>query len=141
MIKGLIKYLLPLSILLLSVYGQLAAHTYKESTFYSPIKNHLRGSAYAFLGTLQNGQAFITKSSSSDPEKKLKIAATLIEKEENELHSSKKYVESSHFLTSIFCTQLLEYLFRSIHKGFLFCKHFSNTSSYRWHLIIQVFRI
>lgn len=138
-IKG--RFLLPLCILLLSIYSQVFAHTLEKRAFFSQTEN-LRASEHAAPGTLQAEQAFITKPSSTGTERKQVAEAACIEIEEDESLSSRKHAGVNYYITSIFCAQVLEFFLRSnLNKGFSFSKHFSIISSCRWHLVIQVFRI
>ncbi|GAB3659713.1 hypothetical protein GCM10028791_33240 [Echinicola sediminis] len=136
MIKLLIRLILSFCILFSSGYGQLYAHQHLES-----ISHALLGADLDAAAAFQHDQTFIVKSPSNNIEKGIKIDALDIEEEESEISSSKKYMESSKVITAIFYAFTFDFFFRSIHNRLQLSKHFSNTSSYRWHLIIQVFRI
>ena len=144
MIKTLIKYLLSLCILLLSGYGHLSAHAYKESTFYAPLKN-LQGSAQVSFDFVKNDQTFIIGSSSSGTEKEnCIIEATDIkenEEEEYELISFKKHLASSNFFTAIFCALTFGYFYCTFKKILPFWNRLSYITSYRWYVVFQVFII
>ncbi len=140
MIKALLKYLLSLSILLLSGYSQLTAHPYKESTFHSPIRN-LNEAEHATCGIEQYDHSFIIKSSSPDEEKKnykIDVAENEVE-EEDEIVFSRKHFQSGNYAASIFFAQTFKRFFNG-KKILPFYKYFSRTLSCRY-LIFEAFRI
>jgi|GEM_PF-1081688 len=136
MMKLLIRLILSLCILLSSGYGQLYAHKHLSN-----ISHSLLAADQISAGFNHQDLPHIIKTTSSDTEKGIQINALDIEEEETEFSSSKKCQESSKVLTSIFHAFTSGFLFENIKVGLLPGKQFSNTSSYRWHLIIQVFRI
>ena len=143
MAKAFLKYLLILCILLLSGYGHLSAQISKENTVGSTIKS-LYGLEVASIHTTQKDQTLVVSSSSSSgtaKENHKKVVTAEYEIEEDDSVSFKRFLETNSYLTAIVYAFTFAYLFRCINKCFSITKHLSHFSSYRWHIVIQVFRI
>ena len=141
MTKALLKHLLCLSILLLSVYGNLYAHTYQEGIIHSSKRAFVRNE-HASLGTLQNGQTHILKATlSATEQEKFKIVAAEIEEEKHEWISFKKYLENSNYFTTVFYALAFGYICLFFKKRLPSCKYFLYFSSYKWYLLFRAFRI
>lgn len=149
MVKFLIRFLLSLSILLLSGYSYLYAHSHQEGAF-SSLKKNLKEADQSGVSFFRSSSAFTIQSSSSNTEKPpVKIeAAEIIEIEEEEdkdendkLIALKKHSESSNHFAAIFNDLVFGSLFQGDCIDFPFWKSFSYHSSYRLYLIFRVFRI
>jgi hypothetical protein len=142
MIKALIRFLLSLCFLLLIGYGHVHAHIRQSSIYYSPVKIR-KGFVYTNVCTLQNRHTFISASSSSPKKKSFKINAPDIERKEDDLITSEKYLEISNYFTTIFYVQpTAGYFFHNRKNSLAFFKDFSYCSLHRsLYLILQVARI
>lgn len=141
MIKALIKYLLSLSILLLSVYSNLYAHSYQECICHASKKTLLR-SERASLGSMHTNQTLLLKSTLSSREKETcKIIAAEIEEDKHEWISLKKFLDGSNYFTTLFYALAFGYLGLFLKKCLPSCKHSIYFSSYKWYLLFRVFRI
>lgn len=143
--KALTKYLLSLCIIWLSGYDLLSAHILHESAFFSLIKVP-NGSDYASFESVRHNQPSINAASTSPVEKGFKkIEAAEKEVEEDDLSYSRKHLQSSDYITSIFFYALIfGYLVHhiKIKRSFLFREFSSYFSSFRsLHIIFRVFRI
>lgn len=129
MIK-LVRFLLPVCILLLSGYTQQSGHVYRESLCQSPIKNE--EVVLACYDSAPDCQELIIRSGLSDTEREngLNHLANLEEKED-ELASFKKFIEFSNDLAAGFYTyipaQFSQYTIRSL----IFFKHYTYFPTYR----------
>lgn len=145
MILALRKYLLSqfllfLCILLLSSSCQLYARQYQDFTYYAPIKI-LQSSEQSIFAAVENSQCLSVKSTLSGKDSHHKSDLTEIEEKDKESFSYKKSLANSDYFTSIFYAHLLSCFFSTSKATLPFCKHFSYFSSYRRHLIFQIFRI
>ena len=142
MIKSLLKYFLFLCIILLSSYGQLSAHSTKESTFYALEKN-IQESENTNLGIEQNAHSCTIQADTTSDTKKERRELSFAEKEieEDEVDSSKKSFERNYDSLSNFYALSQECFSLFIKNSFAFCKRFSYFTSYRWFIILQVIRI
>ncbi|WP_125185464.1 hypothetical protein [Botryobacter ruber] len=139
MMKVIVKYLLTLCFLLLSGYSHLSAYSSQQAISGSPASS-LSESAYASQETEQDRNISFSTSSYSE-KRNHRIDAAEIEAEEDKLLSFKKFLENSKFLTAVIYAFISGILFRYLSQGFRFYKHFSHLTSYRWHILLQVFRI
>lgn len=142
MIKALLRYFLPLCILLLSGYRPLSAHTVKESTFLSFLNKSIAEETATLCSTKVEHAVIVSTSSSgtaNKSQKKLFIAENEIE--EDKWISLKALLDSANYIAAILYAFIAGYLFRYLTKCFLTAKHLAHFSSYRWHIILQVFRI
>ena len=139
MMKALLRYFLPLCILLISGYRPLSAHTAQESSFSSSISRTSTEEKTTF-NTAQFDHASIFSTSSSDNSNQgtKKLITTKIEIEEEESSSFKNYLDSANLIVAIIYAFISGYLFRYLIKCFLIATHFAH---YRRHIILQVFRI
>jgi len=141
MIKTLFRFLLSLCFLLLIGYGHVHAHIRQTSICYSPIKIR-KGSAYTNVCTLQNQHTFISASSSYPKKKKFKIHAPDIERKEDDLNTSERYLEFGHHFIAIFNAQPPGHFFHNIKRSLASFVDISYCSSYgSLYLILQVVRI
>jgi hypothetical protein len=141
MTKASAKYLLSLFILLLSVYGNLYAHTNQECNCYSS-KRTLVGSEQASFGALHNNQAqFIKATLSVTENENCKIVAAEIEEEKHEWISFKKYLAYSNYFTTVFYALAFGYFCYLLKKRLPSCKHSIYFSSCKWYLRFRVIRI
>jgi hypothetical protein len=135
MIK-LLKYLLPLCILLLS--GYLYCH---EGTIHTPIRiSSVKNSNY-FIG--ENSQNSIIEPALTTEKRETKQnPITDIEEKENEVISFKKDLSFNTNIAALFYTQIAEYFFQYTQIQLFFFKHFSYyPSSKSLYLIFEVMRI
>ena len=142
MIKTLVRFLLSLCFLLLIGYGHVHAHMRQNSLCYSPIKIR-KGAEHTNVCTLQNRNTFISASSSSPKKRKLKIRIPDMERREDDLITSEKYLEISNYFTTIFNVQpTAGYFFHNRRNSLAFFKDFSYCSLHRClYLILKVARI
>jgi hypothetical protein len=141
--KFLLTSFLPLCILLLSGYNQLYGHAYRGAIRDSPSKLSER-LEQTVLATAEISLPLIKKLAVSDSDDKtLLIDATEVreEEEEHELIPCKRNRETSSYFSAIFCALTRGYLFSYTREILSFCKHFSDVSSNRRHLVFQVFLI
>ncbi|WP_200974548.1 hypothetical protein [Echinicola sp. 20G] len=140
MIKFVIRFLLSLCILLSSGYSQLYAHHIQEGRI------HAAEGAFGELDQSQvsaemGHESFIIKTSLTDNAKDYGLDVLEIEEKDDEFIVSNKYLADSSYLTAIFYAFSSGYLIQSITNGLHISKHLFNTSSYRIHLVLQVFVI
>ncbi len=139
--KLLIRFLLPLCILLLSGISRLYAHENQDCIVCSPVQ-YVTEAESARTGAGQSSQILLSKSSSSNTQKESRaLVAEVVEVEEEKMLSKRKHLEnSSHFVAS--CYSLL--------WGYFYCipaKHalLSSCSFYlpstRRYLLFRVFRL
>jgi len=141
--KFLLTSFLPLCILLLSGYSQLYTHAYRGVIHDSSSKLSER-LEQACLGSEEISLSLIKKFAVSDSDDKTPIIdATEVreEEEEYELLPCKRNRESSNYFSAVFCALTRGYLFSYTREILSFCKHFSDVSSNRRHLLLQVFTI
>ncbi len=140
MLKAFFKYLLCLGILLLGVYGYLSAHTYKESTFFSPVRI-LTGVQHAGIVGIQHSSDIHLKATKLDVASGHdKISPSETEVEDDKLVSPQQNLGSSYFLAAVYAGALaflLRYLQQILHT----CKQIAFFSCHRWYLLFRVFRI
>jgi len=137
MTKLITRIVLSFCILLSSGYSQLYAHEMEEGHQYVQEEN-FSGLENSHLVQSNSEQVPIFQTHESG---KIKLDPTEIEEEDDILFSFKKYVENSNYFIAIFCTLILGFLFRFIQRRLFLSKHFYLISSYRMHLINQVFTI
>jgi len=141
MLKAYTKYLLSLCILLLSVYSQLYAHTYRDGISHSSLKNQIN-SEQARFGTGQNSPVLARKFVLSVTEKEsLKIGVAEIEEEDNKLISFKKYLKNSNYFSTVFYALVFGFLGLFLRIHLPSCKHSLNFPSYKLFLLFRVIRI
>ncbi len=137
----LLLLLLTLSVLL-SGYGNPYIQGYQNSGVCSLVKINEESSSEV-SGQIKCNSANAIKTFASDYEKKktvFKIDPVVIEEEE--LNSSRKYLDSNTFLSSFICTQPQGYcLFNSIHHNVLSCIRYTNLEPGKRQPLLQVFRI
>ncbi|MBT34132.1 MAG: hypothetical protein CMO01_31090 [Thalassobius sp.] len=143
MIRALVKYYLPLCILLIGGYNQASAYA-NLSAFADKVES-VSGVEY---NSLENAEqfphAFIINNSPAGSEKTLIIEDNDVEEEEDERIDVKKHLESFYASAAAYYSALQSEYFFHIVKNHLACyKHFTYfISSHRWYIIIlQVFRI
>jgi hypothetical protein len=139
--RFLTGFFLPLCIFLLGGYGQRYACAHQAGSQFSAIRVFER-SGYA-LDTGLDSHSSIIKSASTEKKTHLPDIAPFEEDEvrEYELNSSKKHSGSTSFIIPNFYVQTVGYFFGHTKKSLPFSKHFSNITSFKWYLILQVFRI
>lgn len=140
MFKGLIKYLLSLSILVLSGFSPWASQPLDE------ILSELSSDSVCIATHMDVGD--LNKSSSSSRKENPLPLAVEIEEEEDEKISSKKrikQIESSHFFTNCFFSSLPDFCFHSLKKSLQVRQHslhfLSVNTLSSTYIILQVFRI
>lgn len=131
---------LALCILILSGYGQLYEHAYGASIHDSSSKLS-QTLEQASFGTGQGRLPSFNRFDASDRDNIFILDATEVTEEEHKLLSSKKRRASSGYFVAIFCGLTRDHFLSYIQQILFFCKHFQDISSYRRHLIFQVFRI
>lgn len=108
MAKGLAKYILYLSILLVSGYCVLSAPANRESGLFTQVS--LLKSPPSFENGAPGSLAFNhTTPTSGTSSKNLKLVVAENEVEEEELTSSKRHVEITNSFVTLFHTQASEY--------------------------------
>jgi hypothetical protein len=138
--KKLTKYLLSFCILLSCGYSQLSAHPLKENSFFSCL--HSNGSEHFSFTIRRNSEALVIKSASTGTEKAIhELEATEIEEKDDELASSKKYIEDGSYSIPLFFTHIPGYSLPNSKKTLLSGKHFPSDTLSSRYLIFQVFRI
>ncbi|WP_221392871.1 hypothetical protein [Dyadobacter sp. NIV53] len=141
MIK-LLRFLLPICILLLSGFFPQKGHSYNESVGFSLVQNAYR---LAFDGNIrvQQCQDLIFKSALSNLEGENGTNHTAnLEEKEDELVFFKKYTDISNGLTSTFNTQTPSYFSHFIKRPLFLNKHFSYFPYYKFlYLKFNVLRI
>jgi hypothetical protein len=144
MIMLIIRFLLSLSIFLLSGHNYLSAHTDKESIFLTAIQE-LEGSVNMHFDAVYHDPKLIIKGATSGTEKGdliLEVSVVEINEEKDEWLSNKKYVESSNFFTTLFYLQLPEYSSEYTKSYWSFYKQISNyLSSEPRYLLFRVLRL
>lgn len=84
----------------------------------------------------------VIKHASSDKEKMIQaIDASEVEEQERQLISFRKKSGHTDYFPALFCALTFRIVSSGIKPISPFCKHFAYRSSYRPHLIYQVFRI
>ena len=142
MIKALLKYLLFLCIILAGNYGQLSAHTPKESAFHATFKRTIE-SAQSGSDLEHNDHSCTIQASTTSDSKNETRELCFAEKEieEDEVDSSKKSFARNHDSLSNFYALSQGCYSLFIRNSFAFCKRFAYFTSHRWFIILQVFRI
>ncbi len=143
MIKVLLNYLVPLSVLLMSGYSQLAAPSDQDTTFDALLDN-FGESVPIHFGSAHPDLAANLYSSSTDTEKSAvgEVAEIVEEKEENESDSFKKYVAHCYHAILLFNAHQADYFGHITKKRLSSYQHFSYFSSLpARHLLVRVFRI
>lgn len=145
MIKLIIRFLLSLSIFLLSGHGQLVAHTYKENIFHSSLKN-LDKTALICLSKGQHDSKLLSikRDSSGTAQEGFFTKASVVEinEKENECAPCKKPVNSSRYFSTLIHAQLIEYTSAYIKNRLSFYKQFARyLSPEARYLLFRVFRL
>ena len=142
MTKAFFKYLLTLCILLLSGYSQLSAQAHKEYASNTPIKN-CSGVTLAGDGHQQNilPLNFKPHAAVSAEESQIDLIAPGYEAEDDEFAQFKKFLESSKYYAALLFAFTLAFLLRHHPTGSFSSGHVAYITSYRWHILLQVFRI
>lgn len=142
--KFLLASFLPLCILLLIGCSQLYAYACR-GVIHDPSSKLSGRLEQACVDTGEISQPLIKKLAFSDSDDKtLIIDATEVKEEEEEEHDlipCKRNRENGNYFSSIFCVLIRGYLFSYTREILSFCKHFSDVSSNRRHLLFQVFTI
>ncbi|WP_296705783.1 hypothetical protein [Algoriphagus sp.] len=137
MIKLITRIVLSLCILLSSGYSQLYSHEMEENHPYAQT-TELPGQETSSISSEHPVQLPIISTHISG---NIKIDPTEIEEDDDVLFSFKKYVENSIYFSAIFCTLILGFLLKFIQRKLFLSKHFFHITSYRMHLLYQVFTI
>lgn len=138
--KFQIRFLVALFIFLFSGYGQLSAHTQAESTgvIYSTFSNLEK----LQIGSFKVSQNDISNYASCYIEKlNDKTYTTDSETEENELTSSKKWLELNNYFITVFSAQTSKHLCLNIKKSSHFSRLFSFLPPCKWYIMFRVIRI
>ncbi|MCJ8167417.1 hypothetical protein MKJ04_21430 [Pontibacter sp. E15-1] len=142
MIKAVLKYLLPLIILLVSGYRPLSAHAAKESASYASLEKIAEPETITFRASqFEEATVFNTSSSGSAKENHRKLITAEYEIEEDESLSLKAFLDSANYIAAILYAFICGYLFRFLSKYFAHSKYLAHFSAYRWHLNLQVIRV
>ncbi|MES2518575.1 MAG: hypothetical protein V4585_10745 [Bacteroidota bacterium] len=139
MIKARIKYLITLCILLLSISGQLDAHTLRKGAFHHPIKKHRA----SLDGNLQNNVSHTFTSVSLDSGENILFDYNeeVEEDEEDGIVSQKKNLENTDVSSTLFYSWYSKFFLLTNAKVLHFSKHLSNFSYHKLFIVFQVFRI
>ena len=141
MLKAFIRNFLSLSILLLSVYSNLYAHTFKECICHSS-KRTLIKSEHVRFGDAKSTQTKIIRATLSGTEnEKCKLVAAEIEEEKQEWLSFKKFLANSNYFSSLFSALVFGFCCLILQKRLPSCKHSLYFSSYKWYILFRVIRI
>lgn len=138
--KFKIHFLISLCIFLFNGYGQLFAHTHQESIAitYSTLSKLDKLQVTSFAGT----QNDISKYASCYIEKlNDKTYTTDNETEENELTSSKKWLELNNYFITVFSVQTPQHFCPNIKKSSHLGRLFSFLPSCKWYIMFRVIRI
>jgi hypothetical protein len=138
MLTFTIKYFLPLCIHFLFGYTQPTAISSWEGNLYS----FLESIEVAEQDNLKEEKAPAFNTVSSITGNKLILEFTEVEEEEDDdKTSSKKHYKSCNPFKSLFSAHQTGYFIQIVKSHLSFSRHFSDISSYRKHLVFQVFRI
>lgn len=139
MTKVFLKYLLTLCILLLGVSSHLYAQAYKDFTgtaFEKSVSEAELGSHVA----ASKAQNPIIQSTLA--EESFNTDALEVEEDKEYYSLFKKFSESSQFLVALVHAFTFGYLFRFLTKYIGYSKqHLPHLSSYRSHIILQIFQV
>jgi hypothetical protein len=144
--KVLIGFLLTLSALLLSRYGQLYAQLYaqrfQDCSVDATIENLKRSERVSFENDQSNGAPVVMFASADTQKAKFRIDdATEVKEEDDEFGSSKKYVRGADCISSISSAFSGGNYFRCAVNGASYGSHFSYVTSGRRHIALRVIRI
>lgn len=137
--KFLVRFVIALSVFLLTGFGQLHANAYNDTARPSIDKSENLRKEY--IDALLNGQPSIVKSSHYFQPDTYKIRANDNEGEEDEQSSAKKYSVVAKYSNAALFDQSSVELSHSIKKNLFFNKHFFHLSSFRRFIIFRVIRI
>ena len=139
--KKFLKFLLPLSVILLSGYSELSGHTREESALISAKPSD--GSPNVFYNAAQDCEELVIKPGQSEYEKASSLNHTAnVEEKEDELSSSKRSLEFTTNLHIDFHTLTAGYFHHCIKSNSFFSKGCSYFPSYNsLLLLIGVLRI
>ncbi len=130
-----------LLLLLLVGFGQLSAHSQKEKISSSLVKKLDQG----YYNTIQNSETSLVKPIVFGPEKQNNGSDVIIcekeEKEEDELMSSKKYLEIGNYSTPLFGAYTLGDFYSNSKKNVSFHTSYSSYATSSRYLVFQVFRL
>ena len=143
MIKVLLRYLMPLSVLLVSGYCQLAASLDQDITFGTLLED-FSASTPVHFGSAHPDVAANLYSSSSDTGKKaiVEVAKIVEEKEENESDPFIKYVTRCYCVIPLFDAHRADYFGHFMKERLSSYRHFSYFSSLpSRYLLVRVFRL
>lgn len=140
MIKNVIKYFLPLWILLLSGSNQLLSYDQGYGTPSDFIEN-IKGAGLDNSSIVNHIKNFVSRSSFIRACEKNKLKGFDIEEEEDELPSSKKNSKDTKCSTSFFYDKFYEYSYYYSKSTIAFCKQLPFILNNERHIFFQVFRI
>lgn len=138
--KFLIRFLISLTVFVLTGYGQLDAHTHNEGNSDTIVKN-LDRVGNVNVDIVSHGTNLMRSSHYFEPDTS-KIRATDNEGEEEELsQTSKKSSEISSYFIPSFFNNVPASFYHYVKKSLPFTEHFSHFTSYRRYIAFRVFRI
>ena len=139
--KKFLKFLLPLSVILLSGYSELSGHTREESDWNSAKISD--GTSISFFNSGQNCEELVLRSGQSEYQKAGSLNHTAnVEEKEDELGSSKRNLEFCNNLHVDFHALTTGHFHHYIPKSTFFSRGFSYFPSYNsLLLLIGVLRI
>lgn len=138
----LVRYVLSLCILLLSGYGQLHAHASRTSIHSSSSGTVERSEQVSFEAPKNNLPSIRQLSAPDRPRISIIDAQEVREEDEHDLIPAKKKRQfGTDEFAAVFCALTRGYFLSCIQEILPFFNFFSDTPSFRRHLILQVFRI
>ncbi|MBC3538693.1 hypothetical protein ACFSC6_19800 [Rufibacter sediminis] len=138
--KVFLKYLLSLSILLLSGYSPLYAHAPKESLYHASPRN-MQKNVQAAIGAVQKDLSHLITYSSAVAEKAHNDRYLAEAETEEDKPLLKKTQENSTYLTAVFYAQALAFLLFFLKKNLTYYKDFFSFPAQRLYILFRVFRI
>ena len=141
--KSIVSISLLLCVLLLSGYRELAAAA-EQASDQKSFSRTIETSDYAHFDGKDCTPVFKKVVASDNSENVFILDVTEVREEEedkHEVHSSRKNRESITYVAGFFCALTRGYFSSYVKYILSFCKHFSDTSSSRPHLVFQVFLI
>lgn len=141
--KLLVRYVLSLCILLLSGYGQLFAHGYQPSVVCNALFDHFESLDPKGFEVAEKRALLVNRYATPERERILFIDAVEGKDEDEDDHSSsrnaRQYFDDD--FAAVFCALTRAYFLSCIQDILPFFSCFSDISSFRRHLVLQVFRI
>lgn len=138
--KLLIKFFLPVIILLLSGYNQAYAKAYEDCICLNQTKTFFTPDQLDEC-TVKDTPAMHVKFTQSDVEELNDGIDTTDSENEDDNLASKKLVPAHKYSAAVFNIQTPEYTDLQSKKGFNNFKHFFHFTSYRRYIIFRVIRI